>query len=129
MDRLLYVAATRAGNALIISDSSSANSPWEPLLRQDEEDEGLPENEHIPDILRLIVGSGFQPEDSLSPGKETKLPGEAQRKKCSVPQPHNGKDPGGSVRRNRILSAVYSIEKSAGRLSRQKRTLLNSMPI
>ncbi|NLT49036.1 MAG: UvrD-helicase domain-containing protein, partial [Clostridiales bacterium] len=79
MDRLLYVAATRAGNALIISDSSSANSPWEPLLRQDEEDEGLPENEHIPDILRLIVGSGFQPEDSLSPGKETKLPGEAQK--------------------------------------------------
>lgn len=82
--RLLYVAATRAGNALIISDSSAKDNPWAPLLAEievdkdksmllggsllvkgkedespEEEDEGF-----IRDINRIIVKSGFNLEDA-----------------------------------------------------------------
>ncbi len=99
-DRLLYVAATRAENALIISDGAVKDSPWRILLKniQEEDDSeeygeqggeknsaeysvGGSENEDadadadgISDIDRMIVDSGYEIEafpGEVGEGKET----------------------------------------------------------
>lgn len=59
---LLYVAATRAENALVISDSSSKDNPWMGLLEDAAEQEGLLPDVQIIDLDKKIVNSGFQME-------------------------------------------------------------------
>jgi len=57
-DRLLYVAATRARNMLIISDSAARGNPWEPLLiGSTGDDESSPAQ--VCDINRMIIEEGF----------------------------------------------------------------------
>lgn len=58
-DRLLYVAATRARNMLIISDSAAKSSPWAPLLKAETEDQQRA-RDLVQHLGRIILEAGFE---------------------------------------------------------------------
>lgn len=76
--RLLYVAATRARNMLVISrslkDKDMKNNPWAPLLREAQDREVL-------EIAEVDYTDGYKGSGEISEGKPARKAGETSGKK------------------------------------------------